>query len=458
MTYKQIFREIYAENKWFIRIYLGISLCISIFLFYAGGTSFIAGAAALTEEETNLLGGSFTTLLYLFSNNANVPLSPPIALSCSAIMSIWGEYGTLPAQMQNFSFGFMDMWPMRIFAFAWAVISVLPRCTQFTRIGGLVIEDIDHKIGRVASLFVAASQTMAMFNGGSVALASTSTSSATAQGGYTALNIILCFLFLVGLLVCFMFIRTFLFFIDIIQLPLCTLIPGVSALSEICKVAGVVLMFALPIMAPTVYIICYLVLLVISMICFKKAYIAVRYFKSIYARPFFKKIFGGFDTNIALINSKAPKRILQETEGTELRLLIPVYSLRKTNLSLYIMRHDRWWLAVNTEGACLYKYFFYQKRLQKISLSMEETNKIFIKNSLRFFEIFSLTNEADAGKNFRKAKKKWHFVYSNEYAHRFNDISEITGFIDYNQYMAAQKVDKPVKKSFFRKEKQTAMK
>lgn len=437
MTYKAIIKDIYTKNKCFIRLYLAFALCACVFLFYSGENSLISNAAALSQEDNAVLGGTFTTAFLLVANNANIPISPPVALSCTALMSIWNEAGTLPEQLQNFSFGLMDLWGVRIFVFAWAIISVLPRCSQFTRIGGLVIEDIDQKMGKAASCIVTVSQVLANFNGGNISYAASATVVPT-QSHPAFLNIALCFLLLTGLLVCFLFIRTFLFFIDIVQLPVCTVIPMTSVVSEIIKIAGVVLMYALAVFAPFTYGACYGVLLLVSFLFFKKAYISVRYFKSIYVKPLFKRI-KGFDKNISLICPHAPGRILHRTEGTDLKLLLPVYALQRTTLSPFIQRHDKWWLAVSSEKCCLYKYQFFKQQLLEIPLNTETEHKIFLKNSFRFFEIFSLTDEAPVGRPFRKLKKIWHFVYSNEYHYRLDEILLITGFADYDQYAAQKK-------------------
>jgi len=438
MTYRQIIKEIYSNHKFFIRIYLALALCASVFLFYTEGTPFVPNAATLSNTEITILGGSFTTAFLLFASNANISITPPVALSISAILSIWQEYGTLPEQLQNYSFGLMDIWSVRIFVFVWALLSILPRCTQITRIGGLVLEDVDQKMGQIATIVIPFSQILANFSGDTVSYAADSYITATVQRGSAILNTCLCFLFLTGLLACFLLIRTFLFFIDIILLPLCTLFPLTSSISELLKIAGVILMSALAVFAPGAYIICYGILLLFSVFLFKKAYISVRYFKQIYVRPFFKKI-RGYESNIPLLCPHAPKRILAEISDTDLKLLIPVYSLQRTALSPLIQKHDKWWLAVSPNGCYLYKYYLLKKQLQKITLTPETANKIFIRNSLRFFELFSLKDETNIGKSFRRLKKNWHFAYSNEYYHRFNDILQITGFTDYNQCVTEKK-------------------
>lgn len=456
MTYKQIFSEIYNKNKYLIRFYLCLSLFVSIFLFYTGGGASIANATALSDSEGAVLGGSFTSLLLIASSNANISISPPIALSISAGLSIWCEYGTPPEQLQNFSFGLVDIWPFRIFVFVWAIVSILPRCTQITRIGGLVLEDVDQKMGQVACFIVPFSQILATFNGSNVALAATQTSVSGMEVGHTILNILLCFLLLVVLQICSVFIKTFMYFLDILQIPICTLVPFTSVLSEIVKVICVIIMYALAIFAPGVYFVIYGILLLLSILFFKKAYVAVRYFKNIYVKPLFKKIIG-YDANIPLHHPRAPKGLLQKINTSDLRMLIPVYSVQNTPLYPYVKKHDRWWLAVHSDGCYLYKHSLFKKQLQHIKLINVPNNRIYLKNSLRFFEIFSLADDKNVGKTFGKLNKQWNFVYSKEYFHRFQDILQITGFTDYALYAAEKKPNKGEKKGWFSRNKQAQM-
>lgn len=438
MTYRQIFGEIYTRNKSFIRMYLCFSLVLCVFFFSTGRVSLAAGNS-LTETENTVLGGTFSSVFLVAANNANISISPSVALSCSAILSILGDSGSLPQQLQGFSFGLMDSWFFRIFAFVWAVLSILPRCSQITRIGGLMIEDLEQKMGELATLFVTFSQLAANLNGGAVANAATAASGVRTVASF--LNILPGFTVLVLLLIFFLFIRTFMFFIDIIQIPVCTLIPLTSAVSELIKIAGVALMYCLILLAPGFFVACYGLLLMLSIFFFKTAYVSVRYFKEIYVKPFFRKL-KGYDKEIALVHPRAPKRIVQELAGTDTALLIPVYAAGKKSFSSLIKRHDKWWLAINPTGQHLYQYNFWGRQLQHIPLPADPQKQIFIKNSLRFFELFCPAEEMPSRKSFRKLKKEWHFVYSNEYTHRYPEICAITESVDYQQYAAEHKPER----------------
>ena len=62
-------------------------------------------------------------------------------------------------------------------------------------------------------------------------------------------------------------------------------------------------------------------------------------------------------------------------------------------------------------------------------------DKIFIKKSLRFFEIFNLAEgEGNIGKLFSKVPKRLHVVFSMEYFYRFEEMKMLTGFMDYTLY------------------------
>lgn len=438
MTYRQIFKDIYSRHKLFIRFYVAFALFASVFLFYANGETLISNAGTMSTRSLFILGGNFTVFLLIFTTNANISVTPPVALSISAILSIWGEYGTLPDRLQDFSFGLLDYWPVRIFVFVWAIISVLPRCTQLTHIGGLVIEDLDQGCGAAATILVTVSQMLP--NLGTVGISHaattsvTSSSTAVVQYGIALLNTLFCFALLIFMLVSFLLIRTFLFFVDILLMPVCTLIPLTSSCCEIIKVVSVVVMTLLAIFAPGIYIAWYCILLFCSAFFFKRAYISVRYFKCIYVRPLMKKIVG-YDPAIPLVCPRAPKVLRQKAADLRLPLLLPVYAVQNSVLSPCIKRHERWWLAVLPDGCRLYKYNFFKKQILEIPLIQNETETIYLKESIRFFEIFRPMEEINIGKLFRKMKKKWHFVLSKEYKRRFNDILHLTGFADYNQFV-----------------------
>lgn len=439
MSYPQIFHEIYMRNKRYIRIYLCAALFLCIFFFY-NGASFASNTKVLSETEITTLGGSFTPALLIFANNANLSISTPVALSCSAILSIMREHGFLSQQLQGFSFGLMDIWGFRIFAFVWAALSILPRCSQFTRIGGLMIEDLEKKMGPIAILAVSVSQFITNLDGSAVASAAARNGivSTSFHNIHSYVYILLSFVTLILLLVCFLFIRTFLFFLDIIQIPICTFIPFTSAGSELIKIIGVIIMYCFILFAPGLFIFFFGLLLLLSIIFFKKAYISVRYFKEIYVKPFFRKL-RGYDKEIALINPKAPKQILQEYQAEDLQLLIPVYSVGKKSFSTFIKRHDKWWLAVTATGWHLYQYRPFRNRMRHIPLVLTFPKQIFIKNSKRFFEFFCPSENAVFSKSFRKLKKDWHFVFSNEYTYRYEEIAAILKCTDYQLYVPSSK-------------------
>jgi len=418
----------YYEKKRFLQIYLCFAFFVSFFLFYSGNGSSVVGARSLTGAEMPILGGSFITFLFLVANNLNISISPAVALSISALLSIIGEYGTLPEQLQNFSFGLVDMWWCRIFVFVWMLLSVIPRCTQVTHIGGLLIEDLDHKMGQIATFIVVTTQVLANYNGGNTVQAATATMLSSGPA-HSFRNVILCFMLLVAFLLCFVIVHTFIFFLDIIQIPLHTMVPFTSFINEVMKIGVVIFMFVLAVFAPKAFFVCYGILFLLAFLFFRKAYISVRYFKQIYAKPFFRKL-RGYDKNIELVCPSAPRRIKQELKNKDISLLIPVYSVQKICLHSSIKKHDQCWLAVHSDQCHLYKVSLSGKQLQHVTLN----DKIFLKDSLRFFEVFSLEKEDDIGtKSIRKGKKKWHFVYSNEYTYRLDDILKLTGFIEYNR-------------------------
>ena len=69
MTYSQIFKEIYSENKKFMRAYITFCLVISIFAFGTGNLTFASQSYSTTEIISILSGnggGFVTALIQLF--------------------------------------------------------------------------------------------------------------------------------------------------------------------------------------------------------------------------------------------------------------------------------------------------------------------------------------------------------------------------------------------------------
>lgn len=83
MTYREIFAEIYSENKREILAYITFALVVSIFMF--GGSS---RTMASSEASFMSLGGGFTGSLNLLLCYMFPTIEPCIGMGISAILAI----------------------------------------------------------------------------------------------------------------------------------------------------------------------------------------------------------------------------------------------------------------------------------------------------------------------------------------------------------------------------------
>ncbi len=435
MNFFEALSDYLSKNKRGIQLCLVMSAVFSVFLFYSSKGSLLVKADDLSLYGTSVIGGTLSSALIIFAMNANISLAPPIALSFTAILSIINDFVHFE-QLENFSFGLLDMWVFRVFVFVWAIVSIIPRCFQVSHTVGVVIEQIDNTCGLLATIIIPISQVFGNFGSSElINAAGTEAPSKAITGGVIIGGLLLipvCFMYLVALLTGYIFINTFVFFIDVVMVPFCSFIPLLSSSKEIIKAVITFIFVLLGVFFPEIYLIPYLILLIISIIFFGKAYKASKYFAAIYVKPLFSRI-AGYKNDIPLIKKHIPKKVLTGLDRDKLQLAIPVYAVKKRK-NLYIKNHAKWWFIVCDGNSYLRKAKRFSKKYHEIPLINQESKKVFIKKSFRFFEIFTLESEANLGLLFRKVKKDFHFVYSKEYFFRFNEIKDMTGFTDYSMY------------------------
>ncbi len=435
MTYLETLEDYLSSHKRQIQFALIFAAFFSVFLFYSNIGNISVNAADLSLYGTGILGGTISTALIMFATNASISLAPPIALSFTAIISILNDIFEF-SQLDNYSFGLLDMWVFRIFVFVWAIASVLPRFFQLSHTVGVVIENVDNICGLLAVIIIPVSQVFGNMAGSEIVLAAEASSTTKLTiGGIIVSAVILIplfFIYLVALVTGYIFINTFMFFIDVVLVPFCSFIPFLSGAIEILKICVTFVAIILSIFLPEIYLIPYLILLIISMIFFKKAWKAVKFFKSIYVQPLIARIFG-YKKDISLVNKRVPKKLIADLNANDIRIAIPVYSVKKRK-DLQIKKHEKWWFIQCGDYSYIRKKKAFSKNFYNIQLLNQASKKIFIKKSFRFFEIFTLENEVNIGLVFRNVWKDLHFVYSKEYFFKFDEIVNTTGFVDYSSY------------------------
>lgn len=464
MTYTQILKEIYLENKKWIYIYLTICLVFSMLAFGNVNISHAADAVTATDA-VSALGGDFgkvfapvtqgylssidtpTVLVILCGISLALDYIPESALiSLGEVIDVDGLEGLL-----DYSFGIIDYNVFRVLCLVWFVVTKLLRSNRLTYTTGVILEDVETKIGAVVTFLVVASQFLANIPLQNTAMTGLNTQLCTISQATTisqpmlmiqnGFYVFLCFVLLVSVMVVYFLIRYLFYFIDIVLLPVCSAVDFTSTGLEFVKTVGIVGLLYISVRHPYVFCVIFAMILIVAIVLFKKSYTTIRYFKNIYVKPFFKG-FLGFDNEMPLIASKAPKKVkrfveslaTQDKTAQDVQIMIPVYWVKKVPGNEKICKHDRWWFVVVGQ-----KQYICQPGRSKnngliIELDNRINNKFFIKKSLRFFEIFNLEDEANIGKLFHKLNKKYHFVFSKEYYYRFDDIKVLTGYTDYTLY------------------------
>lgn len=444
MTYREIFKNIYYENKKFIRVYIALCLIFSIFFFGSSRIAF-AGQNYNATEIISIVGGNggvaIVPLLQACFSGIDISTSMMLMSAISVAFQFLPESSVstvknlIGLNLSSFSFGIFDFNIFRVFFLVWFIIAKLSRSNKVSYTVGLIFENLENKAGILINFIAAAVSFLANASSGTTVHAASGTLSSqppvVARYGFNALT---CFILLISVLIIYLFIRCFFFFLDIILLPVSILVPFFAFGIEITKIWGIIGLIYLALFHPYVFAGIVLMILIIAIILFKKAYVTIRYFKNIYVKPFFRKL-RGYDSDISLIAPKVPKKVKDFAEELNPDIMIPVYLIKRINGYKHVHRHDRWWFISARDKQFICNPLFLKNTCRCIELNKNPDQKIFIKKSLRFFEIFIINgNEENIGRIFRKVHKKIHFVFSKEYYYRFNEVKEMTKFTDYNEY------------------------
>ncbi|MGN0431947.1 MAG: DUF4126 domain-containing protein [Lachnospiraceae bacterium] len=464
MTYSQIFKEIYYENKKFIRAYVAICLAFSILAFASGNLAF-ASNSFTTVETVSTLGGSFGKVVAPVTQSFLGSIDTPTAMLIFSIISLILDYipesgletleSAIGFDFSNYSFGILEFMPVKIFFLVWFLLDKLSKSNRVTCTTGLILENKSKKIGAVVNTLVAASQAFVNIPLGTTVQAASTTSHLTDVVKHSS-NALICFVLLMSVLVIYLFIRCLFLFINIILLPVRISVPYFSLGVEGVIGISIIGLIYIAIFHPVIFCIIFALTLIVAIWLFRKAYITIRYFKNIYVKPFFKR-FRGYDSEIPLVVPKIPQKVRRYVNESNIDIIIPVYILKKVSGQKFMHWHDRWWFVSAKDKQYICKPCFIKDSCYCIDLYNSDDKKMFIKKSLRFFEVFNLKGtEEDIGRVFRKVHKKIHFVFSKEYYYRFTEIKELTLYTDYTEYRKQIKQSIKLSRAEKREEKRQA--
>ncbi|MBQ8040495.1 MAG: DUF4126 domain-containing protein [Lachnospiraceae bacterium] len=455
MTYSQIFEEIYYKNKKFILTCITICLVFSILAFGNGNQS-LASSTFNTTEIVTTLGGSggqmlapltlaqgclngidaSSAMLFLCVVSLSLDFIPKDALvSFGDTMGIEGL-----GALSDYSFGLIEYHVFKVLCLLWFIITKLAKSNHVSREVAVILEDWEGKIGVFVNILVISSQFLANVPLGATVQAASSVSQPENIVRY-GFNALICFVLLIVTLAIYFFTRYLFYFIDIVLLPICSFIPFSSFGIEVVKTLGTAILLYIAIFHPIVFYVLLALILIVAIALFRVIYTTIRYFKNIYVKPFFKR-FAGYDNTISLVTPKIPKKMKQVINEADANIILPVYIIKKLPEQKAMRSHDRWWFVSAKDKQFLCKPCFMKNGCHIIELNNSMDKKMFIKKSLRFFEMFNLKgSEENIGYTFRKVPKKLHFVFSKEYYYRFDEIKELTQYTDYTELKNQRKQD-----------------
>ena len=471
MTYREIFREIYHDNRRFIRTYVILCLVISMLAF--GGVSRVqagdtpaAQEMLSSEEMLSSVGGSFGKMAVLFpcvqSFLSDID-QPTVMVLVSAIPFALdhfpGQVAFLGDQMgiedleknlDSYSFGLFENDVFKIICLLWFVLAKSAKSNRFTCTTGLILENKAAQIGGAINAITVVSQFLANIPAADTVYAASDTVRPAGYVNY--FGALICFVSLMLLAVIYLFVRMLFRFISIVLHPIYLFVPFSSLAGTMGKFAGVGVLLLTAALHPAVFAVIAVLILAVSVVLFRNAYISVRYFKNIYVKPFFRK-FRGYDSEIPLVSPKLPEKLKAYLNHADVEMAIPVYFVKRVKALGYVHKHDRWWLVSSQHKNGIYKPRFGQRGCYCIELDNTAERKVFLRKSLRFFEVFDLSENEKADSALRKGHKNLHLVFSKEYFHRYERIKEITTFTDFAEYKNQVKQDEKMSKQEIRRQK-----
>lgn len=433
MTYREIFRELYVTNKGKIKFYVIFLTFLVVSLGNSNYGYIWASSDFLSQQQTNQFGGFMAMVFTGVANASGFAIDPITIMALEAAYVLFSPL--LPDQYAAYiSYtGLMQFKVVSVLVLLWFVAAKLLRSFNISRIAGLSVEMLENVIGRFNLFALCIVQFLYDPQVGMQAMASNGLVSQESAVGYSVWGTCVILGVVCIVLISYTVMRTVAFAGNVLLLPLLG-VPFSSVFIESIKTFSVISALYLAFTNPVLFFICFIIGLLICLCLFRKAYVLTRYFKEIYAKPFLAKVIG-CKKSMPLIAPGSSDKLRAYLADEDVRLLIPVYAVKKVNGFPFLKKYDKWWLVVTETQKFICKTQFLKKHFHKIELHNEERDKIFINQVRRFYEIFNLRgSEEDVSKKFTRVKKKFHFVYSREYDSRFKEIQEITGFVDYKIY------------------------
>ena len=459
--FKILFEEYCKHKKW---ILLYVCLCIFASVFcgpflndYLPGTAAISASSdatgiaeniTLSESETlstltdKILGNSISSIAGGYASVVAISCEPFSALLFLGIIETINRWCGYPLDMLSTPAG--NPIVLLVIAIFWAV-SKFMKSNETTQIFGMVtLGELEKYLGLAFILILGVLNVTGISTGvmDAVLSAASPERAATPSGAtwITIVSIVWSVILSIMSVAVFFIMKTVMSGIDVLQVSL-SFIPGSAFIFETCKTLFALFLITVNVICPPLGIALNIIIFIIGCILFKICYRAVRYFKSIYFRPLFKRI-KGFDPQMPLVSNKLPKRIRKycQAQGLDIKLAIPVYPLKYLGEEK-VRKYDRWWLMNDGETTFYIRKRAGKKKVRKLSFEQSYGAPIYLRKGLWSYEIFSyLPNEDNLNKKF--PKKAFSFALSMEYLYKADEIMQITGFENYNLIREANKLTK----------------
>lgn len=435
MTYGQILSEIWHKNKRYIL--LCITLCIAFSVLFYGDMTSVNASDMDGTGIVGSMGGSFGKVLAPIMSMGlfgGIDTSWMMIIMCVSSLgaNIGGSSGiTWLEKLSGFSFGIFDNLYICIFLLIWFGLPLVLKSFSKTNAVGCSIEAAQRKVNGIMMVIVIMAEMVMNTNPKCVVRAA---SGARRVLGY-GVNALVCLLVLIVTLIIYFLVRYLFSLLDILMVPVCFFVPFVSFLWVLAKLAIIGFMILLAVYMPAVYVVLSLLLIILSACLFRTAYMAVKYFEAIYVKPLFKRIFGGFDSKKPLVAPKIPSKVREFLQGRNIQMVIPAYVLKEFPNLKGMHKWDRFWLVAENGTVYLVKPLFGKKGCWQIALRGTPAQKMFINSALPYYEIFHIYGSEEAiAQTFKRVPKMFHVVFSKEYFHRYDEIKQLTGFVDYADY------------------------
>ncbi len=439
MTYGRFLAQVYRENRRYIRFCLALCLVLSMIFF---GRLTTACAVDTLDIEGSVVvagaGGTFGEALAPVVSTgylSGIDTSWVMIIMCaSALGAAHGVGDGVPvlSKLSGFSFGIFENEYVSIALLVWFGVPILLKSFSKTNAVGTSIETAQKKINGILMVIILLSQLiMTTDPAGKVHAAG-----AISRSFKFGISALACFVILIVSMIVYLLVHYTFSLLDIIMVPVCTVVPFVSFFYVFGKLALIWIFILFAIYIPWFFFIIAGVVVIVSAFLFRTAYMAVSYFENIYVKTIFKRIFGGYDANIPILTEKkVPEKVRSFLAGRNVQMVIPVYVLKPIPEVRGMRKWDRFWMVSEQGVTYLVKPVLGKKDVLQVPLYNNPAQKMFINPFLPYYEIFNIYGSEEAiVKTFKRVPKMCHIVFSKQYFHRYQEIGYLTGFVDYRQY------------------------